>query len=304
MKERSTERWMARRAGHDRSCLVLVSLFALLALTGCSPEALTDRILIAQKIVTMNPAQPFATAVAIDGAGRIAAVGSLQEVQQQTEGWPVDRRFADQILMPGFVDPHVHPTLAATILNLEIVSAMEWTTPKGKTRAVRGREAFLERLRELDGELDEGEWLMVWGYHAPYHGALSRSDLDAISTTRPIFVWQRSVHEMYFNGLALSELGMKKSDFDAHPEADWEAGHLWERGMLALGAPVLEELTQPTKYLDGLQMMTDVYHRGGLTTLGEQGFPQVNPVAEKWSLRFDMWRSDAPSRFAQVPNAL
>ena len=87
----------------------------------------------------------------------------------------------------------------ATILNLEIVSAMEWTTPRGKTEAIRGREAFLDRLRELDEERDEGEWLSVWGYHAPYHGGLSRSDLDAISTTRPIFVWQRSVHEMYFN---------------------------------------------------------------------------------------------------------
>ena len=305
MKVEKRERWIGQiRGSACLSPLLLFVLFVPLLLPGCRRESLTERILVAEKIITMNPDQPFATAVAIDGEGRIAAVGSLEEVQAQRDEWPVDRRFAHQILMPGFIDPHVHPTLAATILNLEIVSAMEWMTPKGKTRAVRGREAFLERLRELDDELDEGEWLMVWGYHAPYHGALSRADLDAISTTRPIFVWQRSVHEMYFNGQALSELGMKKSDFDAHPEADWETGHLWERGMLALGAPVIEELTQPTRYLDGLQMMSEVYHRGGLTTLGEQGFPQVNPFAEKWSLRFEMWRSDAPYRFALVPNAM
>ena len=51
-------------------------------------------------------------------------------------------------------------------------------------------------------------------------------------------------------------------------------------------------------------MMTEVYNRGGLTMLGEQGFPQVNELAEKWSLRFEMWRSDAPYRFALVPNAM
>ena len=51
-------------------------------------------------------------------------------------------------------------------------------------------------------------------------------------------------------------------------------------------------------------MMTEVYHRGGLTMLGDQGFPQVNKTAEKWSLRFEMWRSDAPYRFALVPNAM
>ena len=273
---------------------------------GCGPGVSPERILVARKIITMDPARPSAKALGIDASGMISAVGSLQEVRAQLEGDEVeiDRRFEDKVILPGFVDPHVHPTLAATILNLEIVSAMEWTTPRGKTQAIRGRAAFLDRLRELDEERDEGEWLSVWGYHAPYHGGLSRSDLDGISTTRPIFVWQRSVHEMYFNTRALSELGMTEEDFDAHPEADWEEGHLWERGTFALGAPMLAELTQPMKYIEGLSMMTEVYHRGGLTMLGDQGFPQMNKLAEKWSLRFEMWRSDAPYRFALVPNAL
>ena len=233
-------------------------------------------------------------------------MGSEEEVRARLEGLDldVDRSFEDKVIMPGFVDPHVHPPLAATILNLDIVSAMEWMTPRGKTTAVRGRDAFLARLQELDGEKEDGEWLSVWGYHAPYHGALSRSDLDGISATRPIFVWQRSVHEMYFNTAALKELDMKQADFEAHPEADWEDGHLWERGALSLGAPMLAELTQPARYLEGLAMMTEVYHRGGLTMLGDQGFPQVNQTAEKWSLRFEMWRSDAPYRFALVPNAM
>ena len=281
-----------------------VLLVFLSAAIGCgsSPE----RILVARKIVTMDPAQPFVTAMGIDAAGRITAMGSEEEVRAGLEGLDldVDRSFEDKVIMPGFVDPHVHPPLAATILNLDIVSAMEWMTPRGKTTAVRGRDAFLARLQELDGEKEDGEWLSVWGYHAPYHGALSRSDLDGISATRPIFVWQRSVHEMYFNTAALKELDMKQADFEAHPEADWEDGHLWERGALSLGAPMLAELTQPARYLEGLAMMTEVYHRGGLTMLGDQGFPQVNQTAEKWSLRFEMWRSDAPYRFALVPNAM
>jgi len=273
---------------------------------GCWEGSSRERIVVARKIITMDPAQPFVTAMGIDEAGRISALGSEEEVKARLQGTglDVDRTFEDKVIMPGFVDPHVHPTLAATILNLDIVSAMEWMTPRGKTKAVRGKEAFLGRLRELDEEKGEGEWLLVWGYHAPYHGELSRSDLDGISATRPIFVWQRSVHEMYFNSAALEELGMKQGDFEAHPEADWEEGHLWERGTLSLGAPMLAELTQPMKYLEGLGMMTEVYHRGGLTMLGEQGFPQVSTLAEKWSLRFEMWRSDAPYRFALVPNAM
>ena len=31
---------------------------------------------------------------------------------------------------------------------------MEWLTPRGRTRAVRGQEAFIARLRELDADED------------------------------------------------------------------------------------------------------------------------------------------------------
>jgi predicted amidohydrolase YtcJ len=167
---------------------------------------------VARKILTMEPDRPEATAVAVV-SGRIVALGSLDEVRATLGARPfeLDGSFRDHVLVPGFIDPHLHPTLAATMLSTEIVSAMEWTTPRGRTRAVRGREAFLARLRELDARLRDArrpeEWLSVWGYHAPYHGALSRRDLDAVSDARPIFVWQRSVHEMFFNTRALAEQG-------------------------------------------------------------------------------------------------
>ena len=145
------------------------------------------RILTARKIVTMEPDPPAATAVAIED-GRIVAVGSLEEVRAALGDLPyaLDERLAEKVLLPGFIDPHLHPTLAGTILPMDIVSAMEWVTPSGRTRAVRGRDAFLARLRELEREQDDDDWLLVWGYHAPYHGELSRLDLDAISSTRPI----------------------------------------------------------------------------------------------------------------------
>ena len=125
---------------------------------------------------------------------------------------------------PGFIEPHLHPSLGAIILPLHIVSAMEWLTRRGRTRAVRGREAFMARLRELDAEGEPGEWLLVWGYHRPYHGELSRADLDRVSQSRPIMVWQRSVHEMYFNTLALETLGLEEADFAAQPQAAGRPG--------------------------------------------------------------------------------
>lgn len=289
--------------------VLLVSPVVAWRCTGPAPPDPGLRVLVARRILTMEPAQPTATAVAFAG-GRIEAVGSLHEVRAALGDRPyeLDRRFADKVLLPGFIDPHVHPTLAASILPIEIVSAMEWATPRGRTRAVRGRAAFLERLRELDAVRreagDENGWLLVWGYHAPYHGALSKADLDEISATRPIFVWQRSVHEMFFSSRALEELGLERAVLEAHPQASWQEGHLWERGTLELGGPMIRILAAPGSYRRGLAMMSAVLHRGGLTTVAEQGFPQVGALIEFVLLALEMHRADTPFRFVLVPNAM
>ena len=256
----------------------LLALALLIAASGITCRGGDDgsalRILTARAIHTMEPAHPVVTAVAIED-GRIVAVGDLDAVKTAVAGrdFVLDERLADKVLLPGFVDPHIHPSLAATILPMEIVSAMQWETPRGRTRAVRGRDAFLARLRELDRAMgDDDDWLLVWGYHRPYHGDLTRSDLDAVSTTRPILVWQRSVHEMFVSSRALDEVGLEETDFDAHPQADWATGHIWEAGLFDLGAPFVRMLAAPSSYRAGLAMMSEILHRGGLTTVGEQGF--------------------------------
>ncbi len=284
---------------------VIAAGLLLLVLDPAGDEGSQLRVFSARKILTMEPDRPTATAVAVED-GRIVAVGSRGEVRAALgeRAFEVDERFADRVLLPGFIDPHLHPSLAATVLPLEIVSAMEWVTPRGRSEAVRGSDAFLARLRELDRELDEGEWLLVWGYHRPYHGDLDKAALDAVSATRPIFVWQRSVHEMFFNGRALEELSLSPADFAAHPQADWETGHLWETAALELGRPMMRVLTGPLRYRRGLEMTSEVVHRGGLTTVAEQGFPQVSAWGELLMLHLEMLGDDAPYRVVLVPNAM
>jgi predicted amidohydrolase YtcJ len=268
-------------------------------------ESLSGRVLVARRILTMDTDLPVATAVAIED-GRIRAVGSSDELQRlvETEGFLRDERFRDKVLMPGFIDPHVHPTLAATILPMDIVSSVAWETPRGRSRPVRTREEFLARLRELDAARADDDWLLVWGYHHVYHGELSRADLDAVSLVRPIFVWQRSVHEMYFNRAALDRLGFTEAEFAAHPQASWEQGRIWEAGTFSLGRRMTQVLARPSSYLKGLEMMSRVLHRGGVTTVAEQGFPQVGTLAELATLHLELDKGDTPYRFILVPNAM
>ena len=73
-----------------------------------------NTIFIARKIVTMNPANPEVAAVAVRD-GRILCAGTLAECQSWGEA-TVDDRFADHVLVPGFVEAHGHTADSANEL--------------------------------------------------------------------------------------------------------------------------------------------------------------------------------------------
>lgn len=299
---------MAGRVARTALLAVLLAAVAFLWLARPPGPDPTPRIFTARRIWTLEPDRPVAEAVAVKD-GRIVSVGSLEEVRAAVApaAFAVDERFAGKTILPGFVDPHVHPALGATILSMEIVSAVSWATPEGRTVAVRGREAFLDRLRELDRARreagDDDGWLLVWGHHTPYHGELSRADLDAVAPGRPLLVWVRSVHEMYLSTRALEALGMTEAEFAASAQADWETGHVWEGAMFTVGRAATRKIAEPARYLRGLHQLARVIHRGGLTTVAEQGFPQLSKLGELATLHFEMLRGQ-PFRFVLVPNGM
>jgi len=282
----------------------LLLLIALLAAASSAAAEDAVRIFVARKIITMEPDPREAKAVAVAG-GRILAVGDLEEVEASlgVRGAEIDRRFEEKVMLPGFIEPHFHPSLAATILPLDTISAMSWQKPDGATEVVRGRDAFLAALVARDASLPEGRWLIAWGYHRPYHGELSRADLDEISRERPIVIWQRSVHEMFFNSRALDALGYREADFARTEQSDWEKGHVYEAGLFAVAGSMLARLSDPESYARGLAMMSEVIRRGGITTVAEQGFPQINDQLE-YSLLTRELAKKPPYRFVLVPNAM
>ena len=73
-------------------------------------------VFTAKQIRTMNPSAPLATAVAIRD-GQILEVGTLETMRPWLDTFPhqIDTRFADQVITPGFIDPHLHPSLGALL---------------------------------------------------------------------------------------------------------------------------------------------------------------------------------------------
>ena len=91
-------------------------IVALLLLSVTFPIHAETVVYTAKLIRTMEPALPEATAVAVED-GKILAVGSLENLSPliATRGARIDRQFEDSVITPGFIDPHVHPTLPAVL---------------------------------------------------------------------------------------------------------------------------------------------------------------------------------------------
>lgn len=260
-------------------------------------------IFVARKIVTMDPHRPLARAVAVR-AGRIAAVGSLAEVQAALGpgSHEVDERFADQVLMPGLIDNHLHPSMAALLLPMRFATPFDWSLPDREVRGIRDPAAWRARLRELEADEPEAEWLFVWGYHGLFHGPLSRADLDAISSTRPMVVWHRSFHEVFLNSAALRALGLDAAAVAGHPQVDLAQGHFYETGLEVAFARLAPRLLSPQRFARGLVLTRKSIHRGGITTIADMAFGLTDADAELAAYRAMLGGEEVPFRTLLVPD--
>jgi predicted amidohydrolase YtcJ len=171
----------------------------------------------ARKIITMNPARPHATHVAVRD-GRILGAGDLAELT----GWgahTVDRRFADKVLMPGLVEGHSH-VMEGVFWRYVYCGYFDRMAPDGANwPGVTSIDDVLARLAEADAKLgDRRAPLAGWALDPIYFstGRVSRADLDRVSTTRPIGVLHASAHIMNVNTKALELAGLLRPGVN-HP---------------------------------------------------------------------------------------
>lgn len=254
----------------------------------------------------MDPSLPTADAIAMRD-GRIVEVGTLESLQPwlQHHEHDIDDRFADSVLMPGFIDPHVHPAMMALLLAAHWITPEAWDLPGRDVPATEGRDAYLARLRELvaadQGRADEP--FVTYGYHAQFHGVIDRSDLDAITTDRPLIVWQRSFHELWVNTSALAWLDAAEgAAWDPH--VDLEAGRLFESGMVWGLRTLGPHLLGDGRLERGLVDCAALVKAGGVTTIADAGYGIFDFDMELTSFRDHFGSDESPFRLFLMPNVL
>jgi len=212
----------------------------------------------ARKILTMNPARPVASHVAVRD-GIVLGAGTHEELA----GWgphALDRRFADKVLMPGLVEGHSHAS-EGTLWHHVYVGFFDRLDPEGRTwPGATSIDAMVARLAAAEAALaDPAQPLSGWALDPIHFGGrrVARGDLDRVSATRPIGVMHASGHILNVNSRALELAGMLRGGID-HP-----------------GVPLGED-GLPTGEMKGPDAMTPVGRHVGferdLLSADEEGF--------------------------------
>ena len=238
------------------------------------------KIYTARHIITMNAAQPESEAIAIDGSGTILALGSLAELESQYPDSIHDDGFSGKTLIPGLIDPHVHMTLGAVMYGLDFIPPWDMEDPDGTVAALPNKTALLDAIKKIESRKPaktDTDPLFLYGYHNLVQGDLTRQDLDAITTKRPLIIWHFSGHDFYLNSKAIEIYDLKPDlakkfhgvDLDEKGEL---TGRIYEDALLALFPYFARHLMSPDHIAKGFNGFERLLKRSGVTTIAEMGY--------------------------------
>lgn len=287
------------------SYLILLSLlFSSECSLAISSEGLT--IYKAKEIVTLDQTISSADSVLISD-DRVLSISSIKDLKDRYPEASINDQFKNDVMVPGFIEHHIHPFLSAITMNAEIIAIEGWNLPNNQSQAYRDRDSYLKRLSDIEKKMKDDKPLVTWGFHHYFHGDLTRDDLDLISSERPILVMHRSYHEFILNTPALEYFDITRDfieslDEEARMYADFDKGHFSEQGMISVYPKLLKYLGRPEYLLSGLQLTEDYLHQNGVTMIANPGAWLIEPIQKAKNLI--LGDENTPFRSFFIPSAL
>lgn len=263
---------------------------------------MTDRILTAGTIITMDDALDRATAVAISG-GTIVAVGTLDQCRAALPGAVVVDTGAP-VLAPGFIDPHSHPIASGGATQAPAHSIAPWDA--------RSWADALAIFATAIAESPAGTPLVFAGFDALLleHPAPTAPELDAIFGDRVVGILDNSGHVVYFTTAVMREHG-----WDVAPPADPVGGRFGRNadGTLngqAFEIPATVAVLVPIMQAQGGNVVVQAAKyfawmaRNGITSTSDMTYDdESRPVYELLAalpsspLRISMWQMSTTDGF-------
>ena len=281
-------------------CFLSIFSFNILSLD------ISDRIVIAKEVVTLDDKYPNVDAIYIK-EDRIHSVGKKEDLIGKYPDIFIDFSYEENVIVPGFIEHHIHPLLAAITMNSEVIAIEDWNISSKKTIGVRNRDDYLSRLSEVELSQDKNKPLVSWGFHHYFHGKLTRQDLDLISSERPILIIHRSFHEFIMNSKALEFFKITEKDIAHLNEEDkklanFNEGHFSERGLIAVMPKIMSYLAAPERIIKGLEITEKYIQEQGITLIANPGAMYDPRIQEVKNYVFGDKKT--PFKSLYIPSAL
>lgn len=173
--------------------------------TGCSTERPTaaDTVILNARIYTVNPADPWAQAVAVRD-GRILAVGSAKDVSRHKSKGTKVIDAGGRLVLPGIADSHVHFVSGSS--NLAMVDLA----------GAKSVEEIQGRIRTYVQSDPQAGWVQGRGWMYPvFPGNMPHKKLlDEIVPDRPACMRCADGHSSWVNSKALALAGITRDTKD------------------------------------------------------------------------------------------
>lgn len=204
-------------------------------------------VIVNARVRTMDPARPFASAVAV-GHGAILAIGTDAEIRELGRGAEVID-LDGAALVPGITDSHVHPLMGALQTGgADLLDAFTW-------------EDVLAAVRAEAAGKGPDEWVVGWGllYDAFEGREIHRDLIEEAAGGRPTFLKFMDFHTGLASKRALELAGIHGPvAFSENAEVICDAagvptGEVREWAAIAMVEGAMPQLTQAQRL--------DVYER-------------------------------------------
>jgi predicted amidohydrolase YtcJ len=223
----------------------------------------------ARKIITMDHNRPEATHVAVRD-GRILAVGTADDFADWGSATR-DDRYGDKVILPGLVEAHAH-VMAGGIWRYVYCGHYARTDPDGRVwDGVTTNDAVAARL---SGARGQGP-VVGWGFDPGFITGprLSRHDLDAVASDRPVVLVHSNFHLLTANSAALKAAGIDRGTNIAGVVKDAEGDPTGEMQEFEAMGPLMAvagvDFAALTSDADGLRAYGQVARQCGVTTVAD-----------------------------------
>ena len=183
---------------------------------GCatrSAQDTADTIYHGGTIITVNDAQPSASALAVKD-GRILRVGAQADVMALRGDTTRVVDLGGGTMLPGFIDAHGHVFNAG----VQAVAANLLAPPDGQVADIASLQATLRAWSEKSsGVVARTGWIIGMGYDNSQMREQrhpTRDELDAVSNVTPVLVVHQSGHLAVVNSKGLEAFGYSAETVD------------------------------------------------------------------------------------------